>query len=51
MNKLKEFFNREQNILIHLIATSLVIILGLIFKIALYEWLLVLAMIAFVITC
>ncbi len=50
MNKLKEFFNREQNILIHLIATSLVIILGLIFKIALYEWLLVLAMIAFVIT-
>ncbi len=50
MNKLKEFFNREQNILIHLIATILVIILGIIFKIALYEWLLVLAMVAFVIT-
>ncbi len=47
---LKSFFNREQNLLIHIIATIMVTILGIIFDLKLYEWLLVYTMVAFVIT-
>lgn len=50
MKHLKNFFNREQNLLIHITATTIVTIFGIMFKIALYEWLLVYMMIAFVIT-
>lgn len=50
MNKIIKFFNREQNILIHIIAAIFVTIAGILFKIDLYEWLLVYSMIAFVIT-
>lgn len=50
MKKIRMFFDREQNLLIHIIATILVTIFGIIFKLQLYEWLLVYTMIAFVIT-
>lgn len=50
MKKLRKFFDREQNLLIHIIATILVTIFGIIFKLQLYEWLLVYVMVAFVIT-
>lgn len=50
MDKIKKFFNREQNLLIHIIATILVTILGIIFHLKLYEWLLVYMMVALVIT-
>lgn len=47
---LKSFFNREQNLLIHIIATIIVTIAGVIFDLKLYEWLLIYTMVAFVIT-
>ncbi len=50
MKKIKEFFNREQNLLIHFIATIMVTILGIYFKLELYEWLLVYSMVTLVIT-
>ncbi len=50
MDKIKKFFNREQNLLIHIIATILVTIFGIIFHLKLYEWLLVYMMVALVIT-
>lgn len=50
MKKIKEFFNREQNLLIHFIATIVVTIFGIYFKLEFYEWLLVYSMVAFVIT-
>lgn len=50
MKKLRKFFDREQNLLIHIIATILVTIFGIIFKLQLYEWLLIYTMVAFVIT-
>ncbi len=50
MKFLRSFFNREQNLLIHIIATIMVTILGIIFDLKLYEWLLVYTMVAFVIT-
>lgn len=50
MKKLKKFFDREQNLLIHIIATIFVTILGILFNLKLYEWLLVYTMVAFVIT-
>lgn len=50
MKKIRMFFDREQNLLIHIIATILVTIFGIIFKLQLYEWLLVYTMIAFVVT-
>ena len=49
MNKIKEFFNREQNLLIHITASILVIIFSIIFKISYTEWLLVSLMIMLVI--
>ena len=50
MNKIKRFFDREQNLLIHIIATIIVTIFGIIFKIELYEWILIYIMVSFVIT-
>ena len=50
MDKIKKFFNREQNLLIHIISTILVTIFGIIFHLKLYEWLLVYMMVALVIT-
>lgn len=50
MDKIKKFFNREQNLLIHIIATILVTIFGIIFHLKLYEWLLIYMMVALVIT-
>ncbi len=50
MKKIRMFFDREQNLLIHVIATILVTMFGIIFKLQLYEWLLVYTMIAFVVT-
>lgn len=50
MKKIKDFFNREQNLLIHIIATIFVTIFGIIFKLQMHEWLLVYFMVAFVIT-
>lgn len=49
IKKVKKFFDREQNLLIHIIATILVIIFGLLFKINSIEWLFVILMIAIVI--
>ncbi len=50
MKKLKDFFNREQNLLVHFTATIVVTICGIYFDLKLYEWLLVYSMIALVIT-
>lgn len=50
MEKLKEFFNREQNLLVHIVATILVTLTGIYFKINLTEWLLVYSMVTLVIT-
>lgn len=49
MNKIKEFFNREQNLLIHIIVTIFVIIFGTIFKLSLLEWVAVILMITLVV--
>ena len=50
MKKIKKFFDREQNLLIHIIATILVTIFGIIFNLKAYEWLLVYSMVTLVIT-
>lgn len=50
MKKIRNFFNREQNLLIHIIATIIVTIVGIIFKLNLMEWALIYMMVAFVIT-
>lgn len=50
MSKLKNFFNREQNLLFHLIATILVIIFGFVFNITKLEWTLVVFVICLVLT-
>ena len=50
MKKLKNFFNREQNLLIHIIASMFVIIFGIVLKIDDLSWLLVLFAIMFVIS-
>ena len=49
MKKIKTFFDREQNLLIHIITSILVILFGIIFKISYTEWLLVSLMIMLVI--
>lgn len=49
MDRLNEFFNREQNLLIHITTSILVIVFGIIFKISYTEWLLVSLMIMIVI--
>ena len=50
MNKVKEFFDREQNLLIHIVASIFVTIFGIIFKLDISEWILIYSMIGFVIT-
>lgn len=50
MKKIKRFFDREQNLLIHIIATILVTILGIIFKLELYEWVLIYFVVGLVIS-
>ncbi len=50
MDKIRSFFNREQNLLIHIIATIIVIILGIYFKLSVLEWLLVFFVICLVIS-
>lgn len=49
MKKLIKFFNREQNLLIHIIATILVITFGIIYNISKLEWILISLMCTFVI--
>lgn len=50
MKKIKKFFDREQNLLIHFTITILVAICGFVFHIASLEWVLIICMITFVIT-
>lgn len=50
MKKVIVFFNREQNLLIHLIATILVTILGIYFKLSIQEWVLIYFVVALVIS-
>ncbi len=50
MKNIKKFFEREQNLLIHITMTIIVTAFGVIFNLQLYEWLLVYLMVAFVIT-
>lgn len=50
MNKIREFFDREQNLLIHIIASIFVTIFGVMFKLDITEWILIYSMIGFVIT-
>ena len=50
MKNIIKFFNREQNLLIHIIATIIVTIFGIIFKISLINWVLIYIMVALVIT-
>lgn len=50
MKKIRRFFDREQNLLIHIIATICVTISGIILHISFNEWLLVYFLVAFVIT-
>lgn len=50
MKKIISFFNREQNLLIHIIATIVVTIFGIVLKLSLIEWLLIYSMVALVIT-
>lgn len=50
MKKIRKFFDREQNLLVHITATIFVTILGIIMKLNIEEWLLIYGMVAFVIT-
>lgn len=50
MDKIKNFFEREQNLLIHILASIIVTIFGIYFKLEVYEWILIYSMIGFVIT-
>lgn len=50
MKRIRKFFDREQNLLVHIIATIIVTVLGIIMKLSIQEWLLIYAMVAFVIT-
>lgn len=50
LNKLKKFFDREQNLLIHIIASIFVIVLGIYFKVSSIEWFLLLLVILLVIS-
>ena len=49
MHKIKVFFDREQNLLIHIIASFFVILFGVIFKLNITDWVLIFSMIGFVI--
>ncbi len=50
MKKIVSFFNREQNLLIHICVSIIVIIASVILKLNLYEWMLIIFVISFVIT-
>jgi len=50
MKKIVEFFNREQNLLIHFCAAIIVIVFSFIFKLSKIEWLFIIFSIGFVIT-
>ena len=50
LKKVKKFFDREENLLVHIIATIIVNVLGLFFHIKPQEWFLIYIMICFVIT-
>lgn len=50
MNNIKRFFDREQNLLVHIIATIFVIILGIYFVLPVYEWVLIFFAVCLVIT-
>lgn len=50
MGNIKSFFNREQNLLVHIIATICVVILGIYFGLMVYEWVLVFFAVCLVIT-
>ena len=50
MKTIRSFFAREQNLLIHIIATVIVIILGIIFKLSVIEWVLIFFVICLVIS-
>lgn len=51
MKKIKSFFNREQNLLIHILAAITAVTLGICFKLTLLEWILVFFCIGLVISC
>ena len=50
MKKLRKFFDREQNLLIHIIATIVVITLSIIFNLNQLEWIFIIGAIGLVIT-
>ena len=50
MKKIRKFFDREQNLLVHIIMSVLVILFGFFLSISTVEWILILFLIAFVIT-
>lgn len=50
MKKIKNFFNREQNLLVHIIATIIVTVFGILFKLDIIDWVLIYSMVGFVIT-
>lgn len=50
MKKIIKFFDREQNLLVHITATIFVTIVGVILKLSVQEWVLIYSMVAFVIT-
>ena len=50
MKRIKKFFDREQNLLVHIIATIIVTSLGIITNLSLEQWILIYSMVAFVIT-
>lgn len=50
MKKIISFFNREQNLLIHIIATIVVTVFGICFRLKPYEWVLIYFAVSLVIT-
>lgn len=50
MKNIRSFFDREQNLLVHITASIFVIFFGFLFKISYIEWFLIIFMIMFVIT-
>lgn len=50
MRKIRKFFDREQNLLIHIIATIIVTVLGIIFKLQVIEWIMIYFAVCLVIT-
>lgn len=50
LKRIKKFFDREQNLLIHIIASICVLILGIYFKVNTIEWFLLILVIMLVIS-